>query len=163
MNTLLARAVLPIFLLTTLVSCNWLSSKEKRTQKIAEKELLTIDWNEIDHYPLFKECDETSPKEVQKECFEEQVLRHISRAFEEQNFVFDTAFNDSVYVDFVVNRQGRFQVSEIERNAVLMERVPDLNRIINRGFSTIPHVEPALKRGTPVSTKFRIPISFDTQ
>lgn len=163
MNFSAFRPILVLFFLTLTGSCTWISSKEEKTQKIAEKELLAIDWNEIDHYPLFETCDETASKELQRVCFEEQVLIHIAKTFEEQNFIFDTELKDSVMVDFIVNRQGRFQVSVIERNPELLERMPDLNRIINRSFSAIPRVEPALKRGTPVSTKFRIPIAFNTQ
>ena len=143
-------------------SCTWLSSKEERTQRLAERELLEIDWNEVDHYPLFKECDESSPKEQQRSCFENQVLAHVSKSFEDQNFIFESDLEDSVYVDFLVNKQGRFQVSEIEQNRELLERMPDLHRIINRSFSSIPRVEPALKRGIPVSTKFRISLTFNT-
>ena len=163
MNNAIVRVVLCWIILGVLSSCSWLRSKEERTQKIAEKELLAIDWNEVDHYPLFPSCDESAPKENQQECFEGQVLNHISKSFDDQNFVFETDLEDSVYVDFLVNKQGRFQVSEIEQNPELLERMPDLYRIINRSFSSIPRVEPALKRGVPVSTKFRISLAFNTQ
>lgn len=162
MRIIFFRVVGLFFVFSILSSCTWISSKEERTQRIAEKELLAIDWNDVDHYPLFEDCDESSPKEQQRQCFEEHVLKNISQSFEEQNFIFETDLEYTVYVDFIVNKQGMFQVADIERNRDLLELMPDLNRIINRSFTGLPRVEPALKRGVPVSTKFRIPLSFNT-
>ena len=57
-----------------LVSCNLFASKEKKMRKLVEQEMRDINWNDIDSYPLFENCDETQTKKGQRECFEQEVL-----------------------------------------------------------------------------------------
>ncbi len=145
-----------------LCSCNWLVSKEEKTKQIVDQEMQSINWNEIDKYPLFDICDETVSKEKQKECFERILLMHFSMALQDFDFVLDFEVNDTVYVDFIVSKEGLIEVQEVENSENIKNQLPEFNTLISTSLKELPKVSPALKRGVPVDTKFRVPIILNT-
>lgn len=156
------RKFVIIVSLCLLSSCDLLVSKEEKTRQIVDQEMQSIDWNEIDKYPLFDICDETVSKEKQKECFERILLMHFSMALQDFDYVLDTEVNDTVYVDFVVNKEGAIEVQEVENSAKIKTQLPEFNTLIGTSLKGLPKVSPALKRGVPVNAKFRIPIILNT-
>jgi len=156
------RKFITIMGLCLFCSCNWLTSKEEKTNKIVEQEMQNINWNEIDEYPLFDACDETVSKEKQKECFERVLLMHFSMALQDFDFVLDFEVNDTVYVDFIINKEGLIAVQEVENSKNIKSQMPEFNALISTSLKGLPKVSPALKRGVPVSAKFRIPIILNT-
>ena len=150
-------------LLCLLVSCDWFSSREATAQKLVEKELQGIDWNEVDQYPLFDDCDETVSKTAQRECFENTLLLHFSMTLQDFEFVLNKDIEDSIYIDFLVDKDGVMTVLDIEEHGALKEQIPEFNGIITQSFKSLPRVEPALKRGIPVNAKFRIPLVLNTK
>ena len=157
------RKFVILALLGLFVSCDWFMSKEVKTQKLVDQEMQSIDWNELDEYPLFDNCDETDSKTVQKECFETTLLSHFSSTLHEFDFELDAEINDTVYVDFIMDKEGWISVLKIDKNAAVNSQIPEFNAIITRSLKNLPKVAPALKRGIPVSAKFRIPIVLNTK
>ena len=149
-------------LLCSLVSCDWFSSREVKTQKLVEKELQGIDWNDVDQYPLFDDCDESVSKTDQRECFENTLLLHFSMTLQDFEFVLSEDIGESIYVDFLVDKEGRMTVLDIEEHSAIKKQIPEFNGIITQSFKSLPRVEPALKRGIPVNAKFRIPLVFNS-
>jgi hypothetical protein len=156
------RALGCAFCLFLLVSCDWIPSKEAKTQKIVENELRSIDWNDVDQYPLFDSCDETVPKQEQKACFESTLLQNFAMSLQEYDFVLDNELQTTLYIDFMVDANGELSVLEIDGNSVLEEQLPEFNGIITQSLKSLPKPEPALKRGIPVRTRFRLPLQLTT-
>ncbi len=143
-------------------SCDWFSSREEKVQKLVDEELKSIDWNDVDQYPLFADCDETASKLDQKTCFESNILLHFSMTLQDFEFVLNEAVSDTIYVDFLTDHEGIITVLEVEKNEVLMAQVPEFEAIVTQSLKTLPKVAPALKRGIPVNAKFRIPIVLNS-
>lgn len=144
-------------------SCDWFSSKDEKVQKLVDEELKSINWNDVDQYPLFAYCDETAAKIDQKTCFESVVLLHFSSVMQDFEFVMEEAINDTIYVDFLMDHEGTITVLEVEKNEVLTTQIPEFEAIVIQALKTLPKVAPALKRGIPVSAKFRIPIVLNSK
>lgn len=157
------RALGFAFCLFLLVSCDWLPSKEAKTQKIVENELRSIDWNDVDQYPLFDSCDETVSKQEQKECFERTLLQNLGMSLQAYEFVLKNELQTTLYVDFMVDANGELSVMEIDSNSVLEEQLPEFNGIITQSLKSLPKPAPALKRGIPVRTRFRLPLQLTTK
>ena len=153
--------ILMVFLV--LASCNFFESKGKRTQEFINAELQQIDWNAIDSYPLFLDCDETASKESQRHCFEQTLTTHFQNTLNEFEFIIDSDSNPVVFVTFVIDTEGRINVIEIDKDAAILEQMPEFDGIVSQSLKNIPAIAPALKRGIPVSTKFRIPIQLNTK
>ncbi|NND14949.1 MAG: hypothetical protein HKN89_01345 [Eudoraea sp.] len=142
--------------------CSLFSSKEKRTQKLVAKEMEGIDWNTLDHYPLFDECDELMTAETQRNCFEESLVKKLSEGLAEYDLVLEDQVSTIIYIDLLVDMEGTIKVADMERNPEILAQLPDFNRMIQREVNELPKVEPALKRGVPVNVKFRIPIELNS-
>jgi len=154
---------LVVVLCLSLCSCNFFESKEKRTQELINSELREIDWNSIDTYPLFLDCDETAAKEVQRQCFEQKLTAHFQETLNEFEFIVDSDENPTVAVIFVIDTDGDIEILDIEKNAFILKQMPEFDGIVVQSLKTVPEIAPALKRGIPVKTKFRIPIRLNTK
>ena len=112
----------------------------------------------MDNYPLFENCDETVSKDLQRRCFEQELLAHCGKTLQEFEFKFDALANPKVLVDFIVDQDGRIKVVAIEKDEDITSQMPEFDQIVSQGLKDMPPLAPALKRGIPVKAKFRIPI-----
>ena len=152
-----------IGLVCGLASCDFMESKDKKAQELVNQEIRSIDWNEVDHYPLFENCDESDTKEAQRACFESEVVSHFSITLREFEFVLGKDVDTTVYVDFAIDREGELSVLNIEKDPKINEQMPEFDGIVTQSLRALPPVSPALKRGIPVRAKFRIPIVLHAQ
>jgi len=157
------RRFLIVLVSFSLCSCNFFESKEKRTQELINSELQEIDWNSIDTYPLFLDCDETASKEVQRQCFEGKITAHFEETLNEFEFIVDADENPMVAVIFIINTDGEIDILDIEKDRFILKQMPEFDGIVTQSLKTVPEITPALKRGIPVSTKFRIHIQLNTK
>ncbi len=145
------------------VSCDVFTSKEERTQKLIAQEMQQINFNEVDQFPLFENCDETNSKEENKDCFEETLLRNLYTSLDGFEFVLKEEVVDTLYVDFLIDKVGEVVVLDISHNAIIEEQIPEFDAVITRCLLSLPQASPALKRGIPVKAKFRIPIVLNSK
>ena len=146
----------------SLTSCEWFASPETKARQLVEEELSAIDWNEVDQYPLFDACDETAQKPQQQECFEQNLVMHLAMALQDFEFKSEKALADTLYLDFMVDQQGKVTVVSMDKNPEFSRENPEFERIVAKSLRSLPRLEPALKRGIPVSSRFRIPIVLKT-
>ncbi|WP_420321430.1 hypothetical protein [Flagellimonas sp.] len=154
------KLVLLVFL-GLLMSCELFTSKEEQTKNRVNQELLTIDWNDVDQYPLFEGCDETAPKEIQRDCFQTKMLQIASDTLESLNFEVQNDLEDTLYIDFKVDEHGFISILEMEEKQSILDEIADFNQQITERLRDLT-VAPALKRGIPVSLRFRIPLVLNT-
>ncbi|WP_372973485.1 hypothetical protein [Muriicola sp.] len=145
-----------------LLSCDWLATPESRTQKLVEDELRGIDWNDVDQYPLFEGCDETASKTDQRLCFESTLLENLSTSLQDFRFTSDTDLQSTIHIDFMVESTGELQVVEMQNDSALQGQIPQFREVIIKSLRSMPRPEPALKRGIPVRSRFRLPMEITT-
>ena len=124
-------------------------------------ELMAIDWNDVDQFPLFEECNEMAPKTEQRSCFELGMLQRFGEAFSDAVYEVDQEIKDTLFVDFEVDEDGFVNITEIGENANIEDMVPGFRDEIRARFKDIT-VIPAHKRGINVKIKFRLPIVLNT-
>lgn len=156
------RKLLFLSFLLFLTSCDYFKSQEKQTDQLVNDKLLAIDWNDVDAYPLFENCDENSIKQAQKECFQENMLNYFSSAFSDLEYEIDNDINDTLYIDFLIDEHGFMTVLEIQEKNSINKVLPQLKEELSERLNDLTTVAPALKRGTPVSIKFRLPLVLNT-
>lgn len=143
-------------------SCQYFLSKEEQTQKMVNAELMAIDWNDVDQFPLFEECDEMAQKTEQRSCFEREMLKRFGEAFSDTVYEVDQEIKDTLFVDFEVDEDGFVNITEIEENLEIENIVPGFRDEIRLRFKDLT-VIPAHKQGINVKIKFRLPIVLDTE
>jgi hypothetical protein len=146
-------------ILTSLfTSCDWQKSPDVLTQELADAELKTINWNELDQFPLFSVCDETVSKPKQQECFQSTLMLHLSMALQDFNLKVNNEISDTLYLNFKVDTLGSVSVLDISNHAIISLENPDFINFVDKRLKGLPKLEPALKRGIPVSAQFRVPL-----
>jgi len=145
-----------------LVSCELFMSQEEKAQKLVNEDLLSIDWNDVDQYPLFDVCDETAVKAAQRECFQNVMADYLAEVLAELSFEVEQDVNDTVYIDFLVDEHGFISVFELDHSIGALKGMEDFNGILTKRLNHLATVAPALKRGTPVSLRFRLPLLLNT-
>lgn len=156
------RKLILLMFLGLFASCELFTSKEEQTKNRVNEELLTIDWNDVDQYPLFEGCDETAPKEIQRDCFQNQMLQIASDTLDSLSFEVDNELEDTLYIDFVVDEHGFISILEMEEKQSVLNEIADFNEQITERLNNLT-VAPALKRGIPVGLRFRLPLVLNTQ
>ena len=156
------RLIFGMLLLGSLVSCQWFETQEKRKRTLVEEEIAGIDWNQVDQFPLFESCDEAATRFKQQDCFESTLLTHVSAALEGLDIQAKEELRDTLYVDFKIDNQGRIEVLTVGAHPLMDQEEPDFEAVITRSLKTLPSLQPAIKRGVPVATQFRIPLVLQT-
>lgn len=143
-------------------SCSFFESKQKRTQELINEKMRLIDWNTVDSYPFFYTCDEAAIKAQQKICFEETLISHFQETLNDFEFTLTDKESEMASVIFVIDTMGRINVTDIEKDASVLIQMPEFDGVITQSLKNLPKLAPALKRGIPVNTKYRIPVQLNT-
>lgn len=144
-------------------SCQFFESKEKRTQQLVDEELSQIDWNSVDAYPFFYSCNENVPKEAQKACFEETLTSHFQNTLNEFEFTLTDKKSETVTVLFNIDTLGNINLIDIQKDVAVLKQMPEFDGVITHSLKNLPKLAPALKRGLPVNTKYRILVQLNTK
>ncbi|MEM0933724.1 MAG: hypothetical protein AAGJ12_14740 [Bacteroidota bacterium] len=157
------RQLVWISILGLFSACEFFISKEETTQKMVEKELLQINWDDVDQYPLFDACREDLSKPEQRACFEDTMITQLGKALEGLEFEVDNDLNDTVLIDFLIDEDGFITIQNVEEKASVLNEIENFNSEVTRRLNDFTTVAPAIKRGIPVSVRFRLPIVLNTQ
>lgn len=117
--------------------------------------LKKIPFHLVEEIPLFKKC-ENSPLLEQSKCFEEQMVKHITRNFNYPQEAIENRIEGKVMVQFTINKEG--EVTDIKKrgpvNGALLEK--EAVRLVNK----LPSFVAGKHKGTYVNVKYSFPIIF---
>lgn len=122
-----------------------------------------IDYTSVDVYPLFLNCKELENKEQQQSCFEREMTQKIHQILQLQSFDTFTVLQDTAWVKLVINKKGNIQVTEVNSNTLSEKKIKRIDSILQTHLQKITPLQPAIKRGIPVTTLFKVPIVLNTQ
>ncbi len=151
------------FLILCVVSCNLNNSKASKKKEFVAEALDSINWDDVEVYPLFYDCNEDDKKVIQRQCFETTLINHLIVCLEKTNLEVDNDIADIIKVDFIIKKTGVISVSYIEKKPYIDKLLPNLREVISKCLSSLPRVEPALVRGREVDSKFKLPIIINVR
>ena len=140
------------------VSCDFFTDGKPAHEKILRQELKSINWEELDRYPLFTGCDETADKQEQKQCFETTLANAFSEALKKQSLTVRHAIQDTLWISLRITNRGEITIIHIEKDSLLAKEVPELDSIFKTALSEMPRLYPPLKRAIPVAARFKLPL-----
>ena len=149
-----------IFLLAILLftSCEYFEKKKVYTDDLLEEELKTFNWNEVDTYPTFSNCDSITIKKDSKACFQNTLLTSVNSYLEQQNLVVSNDINDTIKLFIEIDKKGVLQIKSLEYNPSTAEELPGIDSLMRQSLKGIPKIFPAIKRGQQVTTAFELPV-----
>ena len=152
------RLIIFISIIMVTNSCDFISPK-KTTLINTELANSTIDFNDVDVYPLFMDCNNCDTSEKQNLCFEMELIRRLQKLTSKTVLDASGKVNDTVLVDILVNTQGKISIVKIHKNELVAEQIPELDSLLYKSVASLPAaVQPSLKRGIPVNSMFKLPI-----
>ena len=118
------------------------------------EEAVVIPFAVIEKVPMFPGCEGMKTQQEQKECFNQKMQEHVKLHFKYPGEALDMNISGRVYIQFVIDSNGR--VTGIEK------RGPDrlLEQEAERIISLLPQLKPGQQRGRAVSVRYAIPINF---
>jgi hypothetical protein len=150
------------FLLLSILitSCdNFSFSKNKNIQLLDT----VVNFSSVDTSPSFKVCDSIIDKQKKSDCFRTTIHQKIGAELQKHKFSVKNAISEIVYVDLLINSKGKIIFETIESSNHMKIQLPKLAAILKLSVDSIPGIYPAIKRGIPVTTKYRLPIKIEVK
>lgn len=144
-------------------SCDFISPSKTTLRNTTLLDTV-IDYNDVDVYPLFLDCNNCDSSEKQNLCFEMELLRRLQKITSKISLGASKAVSDTIMVDILVNTEGKISIVSIQKNPNIEQQVPELDSLLFKSFALLPStVQPSLKRGIPVNSMFTLPILISTK
>lgn len=152
------RAIVFVLIFCFFYSCDYYEKKKLDSDSILMEELKTFNWNEVDRYPNFENCENSIDFQDSKNCFEQTITSHISEYFQTQDIIISQTVNDTITIDLLVSNSGELQISKIQTPELIRKQIPNLDSLLNHSLKGLPKLYPAIKRSQQVQTAFQLPI-----
>lgn len=153
---------LSLLLVALLMSCSYFEKSKLDTQTLVEEELQSINWNDVDVYPSFANCEELSGNTDKKNCFQNTLISHINKNLSQHVLVVSETINDTVLLTLNCSSAGQLSIEHIKIKPETQAQLQNIDSIILSGLDSLPKLFPAIKRSQPVATQFTLPIVIKT-
>ena len=149
------RYFLFICLLISFTSCEYFSfEKNKNIEKID----VDVDFTSVDVSPSFKVCDSLIEKDKKNTCFRTTLRQEISSSLAKQSIQVPQSVDETIEVAITIQSNKEVKLTSIKSSDSLMVILPSLKAILKKSVEELPAVYPAIKRGIPVTTVYKLPI-----
>ncbi len=157
------KKALALLFLILISSCQYFGGEVPSKKELLDKELNAINWNEVDEFPSFSECDKIKDERMQKQCFFEFLTQTI-----QEKLTSDTLANlypelDTIEVKVTVfpNSTMKFE-PQFPKDSTAYDTIK-IDSILKFRLVNFPKVNPATKRGLPVKTQFILPVIIKSE
>ncbi|MFQ3296475.1 MAG: hypothetical protein ACI9JT_000148 [Polaribacter sp.] len=154
---MLLRVFSFLLLLLLITSCDKFSFSKSKSIQVLDT---IVNFSSVDTSPSFKECDSIIDKQLKSNCFRTTIYQKIGAELHKHEFVIRDAISEIVYVDLLINANGKIIMEAIFSSEEIKNQLPQLDSILRISIDRIPRVYAAIKRGIPVTTKYRLPIKI---
>ena len=152
-----------IILITVLLSfffdsCQYFEKQVPSKEELLQKELQTINWNEVDEFPTISECEKIDDEALRKQCFFEYLTQILQEKLSADTLAILYPELDTIEVKVTVFPNATMQFEpQFPKDSVAYDTVK-IDSLLKVRLIDLPKVNPALKRGIPVKTQFTLPV-----
>jgi len=147
-----------IFLVLCFSSCDYFDKRKVYSEDILKEDLQTFNWNEVDEYPTFAACDNSSTKSQKKRCFETTLTTHIMSQLSNESIIITEDITDTIVITFQISEKGKLSVIEINSSDLIKSQIPEIDALLVKSLNGLPQIFPAIKRSQQVKTEFKLPV-----
>lgn len=151
-----------LLLLLTLASCQYFNRSVPDADALLEKELKSINWNQVDEWPSFDSCDSLTDKAQKNQCFLSQLNQLVQEKLNTDTLAILYPEIDTLQLKVTVlpNASFEFATQTAQTNPYNTQA---LDSIFKARLVDFPKVHPAIKRGLPVKTQFVLPVILNVE
>ena len=136
-------------------SCDYFSfEKNKNLEKID----MDVDFTSVDFSPSFKVCDSLINKLKKTDCFRTTMHQEIYKSLAENSIQLKKDVDETIVVVIKIQADKQVVLASIKASDSLLKYIPALKKMIKKSIADLPDVYPAIKRGIPVTTQYKLPI-----
>ena len=139
-------------------SCEYFDKQKVYSEDILREDLQTFNWNEVDEYPSFADCDDALTKIQKRQCFEATLSRHIAAQLSDEAIIVTQDVNDTVLITFQISEKGILSVVNIKSSDLVKTQIPEIDTLLIHSLRGLPQIFPAIKRSQQVKTEFKLPV-----
>jgi len=154
-------------ILFVLVLCNQAVSSQETEEIVEEVVFQDVEEEEIEEeqdipfavieeVPIFPGC-ENLDKKHQKSCFQNKIVKHISKKFNYKTKDSLSSGLKKIYVVFKIDKDG------VVKNIKARGPHPELEIEAKRVVELLPNMTPGKLRGKNVSVSYILPITFKVE
>ena len=157
------KKAIALFLVSLCFSCQYFEKKVPNEKELLEKQLKEINWNEVDEYPSVANCEKLTDETQRKQCFFEFLTTTIQQklAVDTLSTLFPKLDTIEVKVTVFPNSTMEFE-PQFPKDSLAYDTIK-IDSILRIRLVNFPKVNPAIKRGIPVKTKFVLPVIIKTE
>ncbi len=148
-----------IFILMV-TSCNYFNVSKTSSEAILKEELQTFNWEDVDEYPSFLECDNAASKVKRTLCFQQTITNNILANLQKEQIVVTQDINDTILLQFQVSKAGGLLLIDAQVNTQTLQEIPNIRLLLSKSLDSLPKIFPAIKRGQQVTTVFKLPVAI---
>ncbi len=152
------RKTLLLLIFPILVCCNNFETKKISSEEVLNKETKSLNWREVDEYPAFENCKSITDLTQARTCFEATVANSIYAYLSKQQPIVTQPIDDTLFLYLEISKSGRPVVDSVLVDSMVKSQLPDLELWVRQSVDSLPKIYPAIKRGIPVSSVFKMPI-----
>ena len=147
------------------ISCEFDFQIDKKitVDEFITEELKSLNWNDVDQYPVFENCLEINNVKNKNNCFVETITNSFRENLKTNNLVLNRTLIDTVRMVLKVDKIGKISIE----NMTISDQNNKYKEVITKSFentvSSLPKLYPAIKRGQEVDVIFNIPIIVSTE
>ena len=147
------------------ISCEFDFQIDKKitVDEFINEELKSLNWNDVDQYPVFENCLEINNVKNKNNCFVETITNSFRENLKTNNLVLNRTLIDTVRMVLKVDKIGKISIE----NMTISDQNNKYKEVITKSFentvSSLPKLYPAIKRGQEVDVIFSIPIIISTE
>ena len=157
------KKALALLFLILISSCQYFGGEVPSKKELLDKELNAINWNEVDEFPSFSECDKIKDERLQKQCFFEFLTQTIQEKLTSDTLATLYPELDTIEVKVTVfpNSTMKFE-PQFSKDSTAYDTIK-IDSILKSRLVNFPKVNPATKRGLPVKTQFILPVIIKSE
>lgn len=119
---------------------------------------MDLDYSSVDVSPSFRICDSLIEKDKKDTCFRTTLRQEIFSSLAKQSIQVPQSVDETIEVAITIQSDKEVKLTSIKSSDSLMAIVPSLKAILKKSVEELPAVYPAIKRGIPVTTVYKLPI-----
>lgn len=155
---LFLKYILLFLLFLNLSSCQFVENKIPDKKALLDKELKSINWNDVDEYPSVADCEIIESKAQRKQCFFEFLSAQIQEKINVDTLSVLYPELDTIQVKVTIFADSKLKFEpQFLQDSLTFDRIK-IDSVLQTKLVNFPKINPALKRGIPVKTEFILPV-----
>lgn len=145
-------------------SCEFFQIEKYTSDYLLEEEIQAMNWEEVDVYPIFKGCEDLEQTD-HVSCFVSSLHSKVSNGVQRyaQLHALDSLTEINIQITVAKERELSFSVDNAASLFKTASNLEAFTAYLQEGLDSLQVLEPAFKRGVPVTTVFALPIIFSQE